>query len=272
MMNYTKEVCIIIPMYKEEMTTLEIISYKRILKIFSSYKIYIVCPLSLQENVNLLAKNNDNVSACHFDNKFFKGIKGYNRLLMSYEFYSRFVDFKYVLICQLDVFVIKNDLDYWIMQAKDNIGAPIFEGYTAPTLIMKQKGNNGGFCLRNTKSCIKVLSMIDKTYSKLSTLWMMESIWYWKLFRLFRDGLLYNYNISFLKPILNEDMFWSVVVPDKFPWFIVCEPEIAKYFAYDANPRLLFEKCNYSYPMAIHAWWRYDKNFVLDIIKTLEKD
>jgi hypothetical protein len=262
--------CVVIPIYKTDVIESEMISYRRTLQIFSNYEIVIVCPKSIQESINKTLVKKDKVKVFHFDDKYFKSTVGYNRLLMSIEFYQRFVEFKFILICQLDVYVIYDRLDYWIHKGMDNVGAPIFEGYTKPTLNLKAKGNNGGFCLRNTKSCIKVLSELKFTYSDLSPLWYMEKLWYWKIYRIVRDGFIFNYNINFLKPVINEDIFWSVIVPYRFTWFTVCSAEEAKFFAYDANPRFLFEKSNNIYPMAIHAWERYDKEFVLGIIKELK--
>jgi hypothetical protein len=269
-MTGKKNVCIVIPIYNDSMTELELLSFQRIIKIFHTREIKIICSPSIIEYIKSLCEAYENVSYLTFDKRFFKGIRGYNRLMISYGFYNHFCSFDYMLICQLDVFVIKDDLDYWTIQGQDNIGAPIFEGYTNPTFIIKKNGNNGGFCLRNPKSCLKVLSEIKIRYSKVSSLWRMESIWYWKIFRAIRDGLIFNYNIRFLKPLLNEDVFWSVVVPEKFPWFKACEPEKAKYFAFDAHPRYLFQECNYTYPMAIHAWWRYDKDFCMEVIKSVQ--
>lgn len=263
------DVCVIIPIYKDSFSENELISYNRTIEIFSERMIILVCPYKIEMFAESLCRKKINIKTEYFENKYFKGIIGYNRLLMSLNFYDRFTEYENILICQLDVFVIKDELDFWIQQKFDNIGAPIFEGYSKDkNKKIKKNGSNGGFCLRNTKSCMKTLSLIGNSYSKLSTLWGMESIWYWKLFRIIRDGVIFN--SKFLKPRLNEDMFWSIIVPDKFPWFYVCEPSKAKYFAFDANPSLLFQLCNFTYPMAIHAWWRYDKPFVMQIIKDIE--
>lgn len=269
-MTYSKEVCIIVPIYKLTFTDLETISFNRIIKVFCNRKIFLICPITIEDFISELVKNIENTSVASFNDKCFDGFKNYNKLLMSYDFYNRFSEYNFILICQLDVFVIKDELKYWLTQSIDNIGAPIFEGFTSPTSVIK-KGSNGGFCLRNTKSCMIVLSSIKFRYSKIRSHWQIETIWYRKLFRVFRDGLLFNYKIKYFNPIINEDIFWSIVVPEKFPWFVVSEPEKAKFFAFDANPRLLFQMCNYKYPMAIHAWWKYDKPFVLDIIKMLEE-
>jgi hypothetical protein len=268
-MTYSKEVCIIVPIYKPTFTDLETISFNRIIKVFCNRKIFLICPKAIENFNSELAKNIDNISVSTFNDKCFDGFKNYNKLLMSYDFYNRFSEYNFILICQLDVFVIKDELKYWLTQRIDNIGAPIFEGFTSPTSVIK-KGSNGGFCLRNTKSCMIVLSSIKFRYSKIRSHWQIESIWYRKIFRVIRDGLIFNYKNKYLNPIINEDIFWSIVVPEKFPWFVVSEPEKAKFFAFDANPRLLYQMCNYKYPMAIHAWWKYDKPFVLDIIDKLE--
>ena len=45
-----------------------------------------------------------------FDPGYFKSIQGYNRLLLSTGFYERFLASAYLLICQLDVFVFRDDL------------------------------------------------------------------------------------------------------------------------------------------------------------------
>jgi hypothetical protein len=265
MMN-NKDVCIVIPVYKDAMSEPEKVSFQRTLEVFKSREIRLVGPEYLKDTLKQFSTQRENVSVSVFPDFYFKKISGYNRLLMSPEFYLHFSGFEYILICQLDVFVIKDELDYWIKNGKDNIGAPIFEGYTKPTLNFK-KGNNGGFCLRKTESCIKVLSQIKNSYSPLSSLWKMENKLHWKIFRIVRDGFIFNYKTRLLKPVINEDIFWSVIVPENFSWFKAGEPEEAKYFAFDANPEYLFQQCNYEYPMAIHAWLRYDKLFTLDLIK-----
>ncbi|MCG6190246.1 DUF5672 family protein [Maribellus maritimus] len=264
MMN-SKDVCIVIPVYRDKMSESERLSFDRTLNVFSKREIRLIGPKQLNAYFAKLSEQHENVSFTVFPDFYFKKISGYNRLLMSSDFYQKFSDFEYILICQLDVFVIKDELGLWIEKGKDNIGAPIFEGYTKPSLEFK-KGNNGGFCLRRTKSCIKVLSQIRNYYSPLTALWKMESKLNWRLFRVVRDGLIYNYKTKILKPIINEDVFWSVIVPERFSWFKACEPEEAKYFAFDANPKYLFQECNYQYPMAIHAWLRYDKPFTMDLI------
>lgn len=261
-----KSTVVVVPIYSNKMSILEEKSFLRMIKVFKNREITIVSPYSLKEFSSKLAAAN-NLNVTFFSNDYFKGIKGYNRLLICKDFYNRFINFNYLLICQLDVYVIKDEIDYWTSLNLDNIGAPIFEGYSNPSEVFKKNGNNGGFCLRNISNSLKVLSKIKFRYSKFSTLISIEKKWFWKLYRFLRDGLIFNYKIKYLRPIINEDVFWSMIVPKQFSFFKVCPPEKAMFFAFDANPKLLYKKCENRFPMAIHAWWRYDKDFVEELIE-----
>ncbi len=262
------KVCVVVPVH-HIMTDLENFSFQRILKVFSDRKIILIGPPFLEEYIDSLCENHNNISRLFFDRVFQRGVRYYSRLFMSKSFYKHFLEYDYMAISQLDVFMVKDDLDYWCNQGYDNVGAPLFEGYTKPSTTMRDDGNNGGFSLRKPLSCYKVLSDLNATYSNIRTLWSMERTLPWKLFRVLRDGLLFNYRLKSLRPVINEDVYWSIIVPQKFSWYKVCEPEKSKYFAFDTNPRYLYELCNNSYPMAIHAWWKYDKAFMNEVIEAL---
>jgi hypothetical protein len=268
-----KDVCVVIPVYKEKMSEMEFFSFKRMIDVFSNRDIFLVSPMCLEECVKEIAKCNK-INHVLFNDIFFKNIAGYNKLLTNLEFYYKFEGYEYILICQLDVYVINDTIDFWIEKNMDYIGAPIFKGYTKSKneIVMKNSGANGGFCLKKVSSSIEVLSKIGPYYSKINTLWKMESNVFWKFFRLFRDGIIFNYKINFLKPKINEDVFWSIIIPERFPFYKVLPPQEAAYFAFDANPRYLYEFCSHTYPMAIHAWWRYDKEFVMSIHNQIEKN
>lgn len=261
-----KDVVIIIPLYRGFMNEKEKISFFRAIEVFKNREICLVCPKRILDFAIKVSNSSRNISVISFSNFYFKSTKGYNRLLTSIGFYEKFLAYKYILICQLDVYVFKDELDFWIRRDLDNVGAPIFEGYSKPTKKIKLGGNNGGFCLRKVKSCIDVLSNVNFRYYKLSTILKVENNFFWRLFRFLRDGLVFNYRLKYFKPIINEDIFWSIIVPIENIKFIACKPNEAMYFSYDANPRLLYEKCNRKLPMAIHAWWRYDSVFVKNLI------
>jgi hypothetical protein len=263
-----KKVAIIIPIYKDNLSLHEDISLKRALKVFKNRDIILVTFFELKHYCTQIKKNHSNITIQIFDKKNFNSIRSYNRLLMSENFYKAFINFNYILICQLDVYVFEDKLDYWIEKQYCNIGAPLFKGYNKTSKVFRDFGNNGGFCLRKTQSCLDILSNIKYRFYNLSTLVKIESSFPWKLYRILRDGLLFNYNYKFFYPIINEDIFWSSIVPIENKLFLVPKPEEAMLFSFDANPKLLYEKSNNKLPMAIHAWWRDDMIFVEKLIKS----
>ena len=99
---------IVIPIYKSFLNKFEYLSLIQTFKIFTGYSISIVCPNSL--NTDFLKRIISSYSVERFDDSCFIGLAGYNKLLLSDEFYKRFIKYEYLLIIQLDVFVFKNDL------------------------------------------------------------------------------------------------------------------------------------------------------------------
>ena len=263
----SKDVAVIIPIYKSNLTSYEEISLNRTIKIFVNRDIVIITFFELDHFCNQISKRHANINIVFFHKKYFDSIRGYNRLLMSKNFYEAFLSFKYVLICQLDVYVFEDKLDFWINKGFCNVGAPLFNGYNTLSHNFKSIGNNGGFCLRKTRSCLDILSNVKHRYYSISTLIKIESHFLWRLYRILRDGLLFNYNVKPLYPIINEDIFWSSIVPIENDCFLVPKSEESMLFSYDVNPKFLYEKSNGILPMAIHAWWKYDKTFVEKLIK-----
>lgn len=265
------DVCVIIPIYKDSFSEIEKYSFDRNLQVLANRDIFLIGPASLKPYLISLTRDLNNVHFKIFDDEYFGKIRSGTRLLMSIGFYDCFVDYKFMFICHFDAILFKDELDYWVSQEIDIIGAPLFHT-NRNSINDLRMGTNGGLCLRNINSCRRVLLDIRKTYFNISTLWKMERNIFWKLFRVLRDGLFFNYKIHRLRPVLNEDMFWSVVVPDRFDWFKNAKFEDAMFFAFEMNSKLLFEKNNNSYPFGIHAWYKYDKKFVIDLIDNYSKE
>jgi len=117
---------VVLPVYKEILDDNEKISFQQCLKILNRHSITLAIPKSLNvENYNSLAKRyNVILNIEKFDDCFFTGTKGYNNLMLSKEFYMRFLNYEYILIYQLDCFVFKDELDYWCSKGYDYIGSP----------------------------------------------------------------------------------------------------------------------------------------------------
>lgn len=113
---------VIIPIYTTELSDTEWISLDRCFDILKRYSICFVIPDGL--DMTVIEKRYGKRETYSFDKSYFKGLKGYNRLMLSSEFYKTFSDTKYILIHQTDAFVFRDELEQWCSHNFDYIGAP----------------------------------------------------------------------------------------------------------------------------------------------------
>lgn len=235
-----KDVCIVIPIYKVELTDIEKISLKRCVSFLSDYSIYFIQPKSL-DSYSISFENT--IKTKTFDESFFKGILGYNKLLLSHQLYAAFADYKYMLIYQLDCYLFSDRLLYWCNKDYDYIGAPwIASKNTALKKILSSFDNknkkrrskiffhvgNGGFSLRK----INTFSFITKEFKP-----DIEK-------DLLRNPKDYK---------LMEDVFWSFKAPELFPKFKIPSYKKALKFSIDRKPELALKKNNNRLPFGCHG-------------------
>ncbi len=180
-----------------------------------------------------------------FDKNNFQSTKTYNRLLLSREFYQRFLGYEFILIYQLDAFVFEDQLMDWCEKGQDYIGAP-WIGENWPETIMSmakkplwariflfkllffKKNNsvgNGGLSLRKVSSALKATAFLGSYASNWS---------------------------------LNEDVFWSIYVPNVLPFFKVPDMKTAARFSLEQNPQEGLEMNGGKLPFGCHAWEKWD--------------
>lgn len=161
-----KDVCIVIPIYKDNGINApllydEVESIYHTIKTFKENDIYFLC----QPNLDISFYKRFEADNVYFKFYNYKNRAEYSNMCLSYQFYDLFSDYKYMLICQTDAWVFKNELLYWCNKGYDYIGAlglfteiyPKLKGnwgdenvgniYDYKYLVM-----NGGFSLRNIKS------------------------------------------------------------------------------------------------------------------------
>lgn len=150
----TKQVTIVIPVYKTVLSEHEKISMDQARNVFSGYDIWLIAPESL------LIDFEHGGCVKRFDDYYFQSVDTYSELLLSLEFYSAFLEYEYMLIYQLDAFVFYDDLEYFCNLGYDYIGAPWIDGI--PVKIRNKTKilfvGNGGLCLRNIQSVIRLLN------------------------------------------------------------------------------------------------------------------
>lgn len=236
------EIVVVVPVYKSQPEPEEITVFRHNCNILRGYPVALVAPQGL--NVGNYTEGNS-VQVEFFPSHFFQNIAGYNRLMLSEEFYSRFNSYKYILICQTDVFVFKDELAEWCKKDYDYVGAPwinksffLFQyvlvkmgfGYALKMLFgnnLSSAVGNGGFSLRKISTFLKVLKTNQSTKK-----WTANEDFFWSFFARTDGRLLY-------KPSATE----------------------AGLFCIELAPEKMMKRQNHVLPMGIHAWKRYNPEF-----------
>jgi hypothetical protein len=259
-----KKVAVIIPFYREELLHNESVSLHQCFKILGNHTIIAIKPerLVLPETITQYPFS----KITSFNNSFFANVQGYNRLMLSAEFYDKFIDYKYVLLYQLDAFVFKDELLYWCNQDFDYIGAPWMRKKQYPNIIIatlskglqyfakrydiKKHGlpskkqfddsvGNGGFSLRHVplfyKICVEQREKIIE-YNKHTT------------------------------HHFNEDAFWGIEVNRKKRVLNIPDYATALKFAFEMAPGRAYKINNNQLPFGCHAWDKHI-DFWKDIFK-----
>jgi len=261
-MDKTKKACVVIPVYREEISATEQIALDQCFRVLANYDIFFVIPERLKTFIGANEYVQSGAAQYRtFNNNFFQDIPSYNRLLKYPGFYKSFLDYEFLLIYQLDAFVFKDELMEWCARGYSNIGAPLFEGHEKASLNSPLVGQgNGGFCLRKVKHCYDAVTHVRKLPFKKTYTDANRSI-FRNIYRYIKHQVIYIYSYYPFQPMINEDLFWAVEIPAVFPWFKVPEPEEAIGFSFEVNPGILYEHNHQKLPFGCHAWERYDLNF-----------
>jgi hypothetical protein len=252
--------------------------------VLGSYKIFLIGPENLQYDTFFKEAQKRNISlrVKRFSDEYFCCIEGYNKLMMSLDFYQRFRQFKYALIYQLDAYVFRDELKYWCNKGYDYIGAPWFEGYNLPISTTIIGVGNGGLSLRKVSGAIKIsrqlrLLEILEEYKNFNWKGILPRLIGFLIKLIKQRNVPSTFAKNFLKP---EDYFWTVGVGErlgnfscntfllKFLFglliknnFKVAPPEIALKFSFEVHPGILYQMNNEKLPFGCHAWKKYDPKF-----------
>jgi hypothetical protein len=238
---------IVIPVYKDYLDEAESLSLEQCLRVLSSYSIVVAKPESLQ--LNTILRKYPSLQEESFPDHYFRDLRSYNHLMLSPEFYERFLSFEYILIYQLDAYVFRDELADWCKKSYDYIGAPwiprdrflkeIRDAYNVltgnhkrvPQRLIYYKVGNGGLSLRRTRSCYEIL--VEETA-------LVQQYLYPKL-----RGRIFS----------PEDVFWALEPHRKNYRFAVPDYKEALLFSFDKYPETCFQITR-TIPFACHAWKR----------------
>lgn len=249
----SNEVAVIIPIYKQNLSQHEEFCLKRNITVLKNYPIITVAPEKLKPKSDKKLEIDD---IEYFNDDYFKDIKGYNKLMLSKEFYSRFINYKYVLICQLDVFIFRDSLNEWCKMDYDYIGAPwINKPFFLFQYVLLKAGVLSALQMLFTRNIYNTVGNGGLSLRKVST--FLNSINQSKQSQIWKA---------------NEDIYWSFFA--KTNGRILKKPsarEAAK-FCIELSPEKIMKKQNFNLPMGIHAWDKYNPEFWEQYIKDALKE
>lgn len=169
------KVCVLIPIYKDHALTIEeYISISNNIRILSNYDIFFLHDPSLDTGLYRYC-----FPEIRFKSFCFKNRQQYSNMCLDYRFYDMLKEYEYVLICQTDAYVFKDELSYWCSREYDYIGAlGLFIKITYPYIGKwddKDVGDihsyphivlNGGFSLRKVQAMYDLCFKHKDIFSK----------------------------------------------------------------------------------------------------------
>ncbi len=238
---------VVIPVYKERLTGREEASFRHNLGVLSRYEQVLLAPEGLNLDYYLGCDPSLRVRRVSREWLGANGVAGYNRMMLSKEFYALFSQTEYILICQTDVWIFDDRLEEWCQKGYDYVGAPwpkrpIYNLWPVRLYLKLRKallGNrrilmrqdyfgrvgNGGLSLRRIESFLAA----SERYA--STMELFKS----------RTGIVYN-----------EDWFWSLIPQEfRYPSF-----DEALGFSFDSHPELCYRLAKGVLPFGAHGWFK----------------
>lgn len=257
-----------IPLYKAALSSEEMFSIETTVSTLNAHDIFLIGPEALEPTLNQLATSlSPSVRPKVYAGKYFVSIEGYNALMRSRLFYTSFLDYDFILIVQPDALVFSDQIDFWCHKNYAYIGAPWFVGLNRPKKPLSFLGvGNGGLSLRRVKDFLQVLA-IPRYVPNLILSDEEPNSTLTKLAQVVKHKLVFAYNFGPLFPRINEDFFWGLLVPRVCPFFKVPAAEEAASFAFEREPRYLYEFTGRRLPFGCHGWEKYDAEFWRSLLK-----
>jgi hypothetical protein len=248
-------VAVVIPVYKTSLTAYETISLTQCLRVLGNHTIYLATPHGL--DISFYRDFSPTLQSRTFDTHYFADIQGYNRLMLSEQFYEAFTDVEYILIHQLDAFVFADELDNWCRLKYDYIGAPWLrdrdftgwfdrfsfgvrqriatlmnlkkeDGVTPREIISLNKVGNGGLSLRRVPAMLRYLRQFKRIIAEYERIHQHQ---------------------------YNEDIFLGIEVNRYWPRLRIPHYRKALHFSVEFYPQWAIEHYNQGQlPFGCHAW------------------
>ncbi|MFC1680373.1 DUF5672 family protein [Pseudomonadota bacterium] len=264
-MNHRKNnsVIVLIFAHKEEPDNDELISLRQCVRVLGHHPMRLVLPSGISAETYL--REAPNVVVDPIPANWLASLRDYNRLKIHPFLYRRYREFEFILTYELDAFVFRDELQLWCDRGWDYIGAPWFDGFQNASADSPMIGaGNSGFSLRRIPSMLRVTRSLRWTQRphQLVQDWKDRPATFRSTGRLLKDLCVRNNTFWLFNDYSGpEDMFWGLIVPERFPWFRIAPPEEAMRFSFEVNPRRLYQECDNRLPFGCHKWKTYDPAF-----------
>lgn len=204
--------------------------------------IFVVKPQNL--DISPILGEYPQLKTVDFAPDYFNGIKGYNRLMTSPEFYGAFGEYDYILVAQLDAYIFSDELDAWCAKGYDYVGAPWLKRTVNryPPMAWIKKIEDWR---RRRKGLYSKIALYDKVGNGGLSLRRIAS--HRRVCELKKD------EIAALNEIgpkgQPEDVFWARQEAFNYP-----TAQEALSFAFDKYPAWCYRLNGNRLPMGCHGW------------------
>ena len=276
---------IVVPVYSAELSQAEMIALRVCASRTRPCSIRMVHKRSINmtdflDRCRLSRSERERIEVIPIDDHWLASVATYNAMLLQSWFYRLFADWTYLLIFQLDAWILGDDLGDWLAKNYTYVGAP-WTAHLGPDTPDVGVGN-GGLSLRCVSEMIRICE---------SPLWRFMPVFRWRklayrmtLFRRYhlfppsqrpllffkrlclfaamsfgwRNTLAYYARIG-----IQEDHVLSGYAPFVYSWIRIPTMDQAAAFSIETNPRQTIAEYGVKRPFGCHAWEKYDRDFWL---------
>jgi len=256
---------VLVPTHRSRPTPQEAISLRQLARNLGQHEIVLMTPEGLDTSAHreLLP----NASHIAIKKEWMQSHASYNRLIISPLLGSLFRGYSHLLLHEPDSLALHDSLLKWCEQPYDYIGAPWFTPIAGKQgMATLAQGANSGFSLFRLDAMRKVSRSWKRWYPLKHALGDIRRGLKGQprhiargLNGLFPGGLLRGAHQLYSSYC---DQYWSLLIPSLVNDFQVAPSEIAVQFSWEKWSHLCMAYCRGHLPFGIHAWAKYDFDFL----------